>query len=131
MGSHKHTGPIYSNATPGPVPVDTTPAPEDERDLLRSRFAHWAETFKQLAYDIERQPSQWGHMRLRVTAELQAAATCFAHYAAGQPSPQNYRRRAEAAEALVAALQARLRQYEDPAAATRDSRHPAMPGGVP
>jgi hypothetical protein len=103
----------------------------EQRDLERSRFAHWADALQALHVRIATQPSDWGHLRHQVQSQLASAAHLFRQYAAGLPSPQNYRRRAEAAEAEVKALRNRLRRYEDPAAATRDSRHPAMPGGVP
>ncbi len=75
-----------------------------ERDAERSRFASWADTLEALVVEMGRQPGEWGHLRYRIQGVLTTAVVQFKHYAAGQPSPQNYRRRAEAAEQREQAL---------------------------
>jgi hypothetical protein len=71
-----------------------------QRDVERSRYAHYAAKFIDLASALERRgASAWGHLRYEVLATLQGAAKEFVKYADGQPSPSNWRVRAEAAEA--------------------------------
>jgi hypothetical protein len=70
-----------------------------ERDVERSRFAHYADRFGDLAYELQRRASSdWGHLRAMTLGSIQAAVKEFRKYAAGQPSPSNWRVRAEAAE---------------------------------
>lgn len=86
---------------------------EQERDTERSRFAFYADTFGDLAYDMERlKSSDWGHLRHRVLGSVRAAVKEFRQYAAGQPSPSNWRRRAEAAESEVSRLSAQLTEKD-------------------
>lgn len=81
---------------------------ERERDVERSRFAHHGAQAEALAVEIGRQPGEWGHLRYRIAAHLSAEAQQFQAYAAGQPSPSNWRKRAEAAEATLTTLRAQL-----------------------
>ena len=77
-----------------------------ERDTERSRFAFWAEKSAEVLRECQTK-SEWGHLRYRIFAFFTEAARLFAEYAAGQPSPANWRRRTEAAEAALSDLRAR------------------------
>lgn len=100
-------------------------AAERERDAERSRFAFYADTFGDLAYDLDRRAgSDWGHLRHRVLGTVRAAVTAFRKYANGQPSPSNWRVRAEKAEAENTALRQRLRELEEQASAVREDSTP-------
>lgn len=106
----------------------------EERDLERSRFASWAETFEALVVEIGRQPGEWGHLRHSIQGSLTTAVAQFKLYAAGQPSPTRYRKRAESAEAELQRLREGMRYLRDQMAATirigGSVSHPIWTDGV-
>lgn len=76
-----------------------------ERDVERSRYSFHADKFDDLVCALERRAaSDWGHLRYEVIGTLSGASKLFRQYAAGQPSPSNWRRRAEAAESQLTDL---------------------------
>lgn len=76
-----------------------------ELDTERSRFAFYAERAEELYVELDRRAaSDWGHLRYQVVGFLADAVKQFRAYAAGQPSPSNWRKRAEAAEAELLRL---------------------------
>lgn len=84
-----------------------------ERDVERSRFAFWADKLADLSSALDRRAHKdWGHLRYEVMATVKEAAKLFREYAAGQPSPSNWRVRAEKAEAERDTFKARAEQAE-------------------
>jgi len=105
-------------------------AAQQARDLERSRFASWAETFQGISIQIEN-GSEWGHMRAVLIGKLSAATSEFKRYAQGASSPSNFRKRAEAAEAQLTDARHALERVQQELQALKETKILARGDGVP